>query len=295
MPIVNGKLQMKNIIAAVDSATKGGLPDDWITRVICIVGVVILAVWLVRDRGPLALRGCPVRRNRLPILLPVALIGLWMFMTGITDELKRRLFNHATASLQMLFSYGSMMLVYLFLIGLMLALAHTGFARGIRGLGLRVRTIPRDLGLALVNLLAAYPLVLLAVFAVILAGQHISGPEFEFDKHPALKELTDHPTPAQTILLALFTVGFAPVFEELLFRGMLQTTLRGYLSRPWPAIVITAIPFALAHPSMMHWPAMLILGCAFGYAYEKSGSLLRAIFFHAMFNGANVLANQMGT
>ncbi len=292
--MANGKLQMENIIAAVDSATKGGLPDDWITRTICIVGVVILAVWLVRDRGPLALRGCPVRRNRLPILLPVALIGLWMFMSALADTLKTLLLKQVSPSLQMSFFYGSMMLIYLFLIGLMLALAHTGFARGLGGLGLRLGTIPRDLGMAIVNLLAAYPLVLLAVLAVILAGQYISGPDFQFDKHPALKELTEHPTPTQTIMLALFTVGFAPVFEELLFRGMLQTTLRGYLSRPWAAIVITAIPFAMAHPSMMHWPAMLILGCAFGYAYEKSGSLLRAIFFHAMFNGANVLANQFG-
>lgn len=291
--MANGKLQMENTIAAVDSATKGGLPDDWITRAICIVGVVILAVWLVRDRGPLALRDCPIRRNRLPLLLPVALIGLWIFMTGLSEGLKTLVLSHAPENLQLLFSYGSMMLIYLFLIGLMLALAHTGMARGIGGLGLRLGTIPRDLGMALVNLLASYPLVLLAVAAVVFVGQHLAGPDFQFDKNPALKDFTESPSVALTITLAVFTIGLVPVFEELMFRGMLQTTLRGYLARPWAAIVITAFLFALLHPTT-HWPALFILGCSFGYSYEKSGSLLRSIFFHAMFNGANLLASRVG-
>ena len=282
-----------SILAQADEETKAGSPIEGITTAVCVVGVVILAVWLVRDRGPLALRGCPVRRNRLPFLLPVALIGLWIFLTGLSEGLKTLVLSHAPENLQMLYSYGSMMLIYLFLICLMLALAQTGFARGIRGLGLRLGTIPRDLGMALINLLASYPLVLLAVAAVVYAGQHLAGPDFQFEKNPALKDFSESPSLALTITLAVFTVGFVPVFEELMFRGMLQTTLRGYLGRPWAAIVITAVPFALLHPGM-HWPAMLILGCAFGYAYEKSGSLQRAIFFHAMFNGFNLLASRFG-
>jgi membrane protease YdiL (CAAX protease family) len=282
------------VLAEAESAAKTGPAMDWITTAVCIIGTVILAVWLVRDRGPLALRGCPVRRTRLPFLLPVALIGLWMFLSGLVQTLYELLMAHASRLFQTLFLYGLLTLVYLFMIGLMLALAEQGFARGIRGLGLRVRTIPRDLGLASVNLLAAYPLVLLAVWAVMFVGQRLAGPDFRFDQHPALKDFSDSASPVQTIVLVIFTVGLVPVFEEMMFRGMLQTTLRGYLARPWAAIVLTAIPFALAHPSKMHWPAMLILGCAFGYAYEKSGSLLRAIFFHAAFNGVNVLASRFG-
>jgi membrane protease YdiL (CAAX protease family) len=281
------------VLAQADSETKAGSPIEGITTAVCVIGTVILAVWLVRDRGPLALRGCPNRRNRLPFLLPVALIGLWIFLTGLSEGLKTLVLSHAPENLQTLYSYGSMMLIYLFLIGLMLALAHTGFARGIRGLGLRVRTIPRDLGMALVNLLACYPLVLLAVAAVVFVGQQLAGPDFQFEKNPALKDFTESPSLALTIMLAVFTIGLVPVFEELMFRGMLQTTLRGYLARPWLAILITAVLFALLHPTT-HWPALFILGCAFGYTYEKSGSLLRAIFFHAMFNGFNLLASRFG-
>lgn len=281
------------LLAEADAETKAGSPIEGVTTAVCVIGTVILAVWLVRDRGPLALRDCPVRRNRLPLLLPVALIGLWIFLSGLTEGLKMLVLSHAPMNLQMLFSYGSMMLIYLFLIGLMLALAHTGIARGIRGLGLRIRTIPRDLGMALVNLLAAYPLVLLAVAAVVFVGQRLAGPDFQFETNPALKDFTESPSVALTITLAVFTIGLVPVFEEMMFRGMLQTTLRGYLTRPWAAILITAILFALLHPTT-HWPALFILGCAFGYAYEKSGSLLRSIFFHALFNGANVLASQIG-
>jgi membrane protease YdiL (CAAX protease family) len=36
---------------------------------------------------------------------------------------------------------------------------------------------------------------------------------------------------------------------------------------------------------------LFVLGVTMGYAYEKSGSLLRSIFIHAMFNGISIVAN----
>jgi membrane protease YdiL (CAAX protease family) len=37
-----------------------------------------------------------------------------------------------------------------------------------------------------------------------------------------------------------------------------------------------------------HGPSLFVLALGLGYTYEKSGSLLRPIFMHALFNGINV-------
>jgi membrane protease YdiL (CAAX protease family) len=44
------------------------------------------------------------------------------------------------------------------------------------------------------------------------------------------------------------------------------------------------------HEEMSHRPALFVLGVCMGYAYERSGSLWRPIFIHAIFNATNVLA-----
>jgi len=91
------------------------------------------------------------------------------------------------------------------------------------------------------------------------------------------------------VLLVVVAVVVAPVVEEVLFRGLFQTTIRSYVQRPWPAIVLTAMLFAAIHEDQSHWPSLFVLALGLGYAYEKSGSLLRPIFMHAMFNGIAVV------
>jgi membrane protease YdiL (CAAX protease family) len=57
----------------------------------------------------------------------------------------------------------------------------------------------------------------------------------------------------------------------------------------WVAIVFSSALFAMVHAEPAHWPALFLLGICLGYAYEKSGSLLRPIFIHAIFNGVTIL------
>src|SRR6476646_5704173 len=68
------------------------------------------------------------------------------------------------------------------------------------------------------------------------------------------------PTPVESLisgrgslfLVALFAVVLGPVFEELLFRGFLLPLLQRVLGA-WPAILLTAIGFALLHGSQYQW------------------------------------------
>ena len=89
------------------------------------------------------------------------------------------------------------------------------------------------------------------------------------------------------VLLAFLAVW--PAGGKMIFRGLFQTMIRSYLGRPWPAIMLTSALFAAVHGNATHWPALFVLSVGLGYAYEKSGSLFRPIFMHALFNGISIL------
>jgi membrane protease YdiL (CAAX protease family) len=105
------------------------------------------------------------------------------------------------------------------------------------------------------------------------------------------------------VMVIVTAVVVVPVFEEMLFRGLFQTTIRSYLtgsvllerfqkngSMPWLAIALSSLFFAAVHANAGHWPALFVLAVCMGYAYEKSGSLLRPIFIHSCFNAVNITA-----
>jgi len=85
-------------------------------------------------------------------------------------------------------------------------------------------------------------------------------------------------------------VMVAPVLEEMLFRGLFQTMLRSFLPGPWLCIAASSALFAIVHGNPSHWPALFVLAMCMGYSYEKSGSLLRPIFIHSLFNAATIAA-----
>lgn len=107
-----------------------------------------------------------------------------------------------------------------------------------------------------------------------------------------LKMTFQHPL---YFLLALCSVVFfAPTVEELLFRGFLQSFIRGHLGSK-QAIVITSLLFAFFHYSHEQGLANItIIGSLFtlslfiGLVYEKRRSLAAPITFHAIFNAVSV-------
>ena len=82
----------------------------------------------------------------------------------------------------------------------------------------------------------------------------------------------------------------APLFEEFLFRGHLQTLLSRVTRMPWVSVIVTSILFALVH----HWSIWLpifVLSIGFGYVYERTGNLWVTVLMHAMFNGFSIVVN----
>lgn len=138
---------------------------------------------------------------------------------------------------------------------------------------------------AAVALATAAPLA----FAVawLLRGVHEPGP---------LQGLTLSPA-----TLWLYFAVFAPLQEEWIFRGLLQTAAthvlgRGPASRPRAGVggmAIAALLFAAVHLAVGPWTATaaLLLALIAGEARRRSNSLLPAVLVHSLFNvGALVLA-----
>jgi hypothetical protein len=79
-------------------------------------------------------------------------------------------------------------------------------------------------------------------------------------------------------------VIFAPVFEELAFRGLLFAILRRKF-RFLPAALMSASIFAIAHGyGLVGFISVLWSGLLWAWMYEKTGSLLPGILAHAINN-----------
>jgi membrane protease YdiL (CAAX protease family) len=169
-------------------------------------------------------------------------------------------------------------------------IARIAFVRGLKGLGLNPKTIPRDFVAAFLNLLAVMPVVLGAIILTTIIGKLILGDKFKMPQHEELKEIIAYSQWQVRALIVFTAVVVVPFVEELIFRGMLQTLFRSYIIRPWPAIFLASFVFVVFHANAPHWPALFVLSLCLGYTYEKSGSLFRSIFVHALFNAMSVLA-----
>jgi membrane protease YdiL (CAAX protease family) len=81
----------------------------------------------------------------------------------------------------------------------------------------------------------------------------------------------------------LDSVVWAPLIEELAFRGVLYATLRMSVGR-WPAVGLSAGIFALVHGyGAVGFASVFWSGTLWALAYERTRSLLPAILGH-MFN-----------
>jgi membrane protease YdiL (CAAX protease family) len=258
------------------------------TAMICAMGLSLLISWQGAYGGFAALQRAPVRRNRMVGLEPVILLSVWLLsMMGIGLAI-----NHgfaASGGSREGLMYPAIFLLDVLLIAAMLLIARRTFARRLKGFGLSMRTLGKDAGWAAVYLAAVYPLVIGSIWGVLTVGRFIKD-DFAIEVHESLTFLSGNTNLFLQILAVAAVVVVVPVFEEMLFRGFLQTAIRSVTQSPWTAIVLTSALFSILHPPT-HIPALFCLSCGLGYAYERSGSLFRSIFMHILFNGLSVAAS----
>ncbi len=82
----------------------------------------------------------------------------------------------------------------------------------------------------------------------------------------------------------LRVVILAPIVEELIFRGVIFSGFQRIYSAIW-AIFFSALLFALFHLNPWQLGPTFLLGLLLGFVRLRTGSLLAAIFTHALHNG----------
>ena len=86
--------------------------------------------------------------------------------------------------------------------------------------------------------------------------------------------------------VCLSAVVVAPIFEELIYRVVLQTWLE-HIVPPRQALIIVAAIFATIHrlpDAIPLFPLALVLG----YLYQRQRSFLTIVTVHALFNAVNI-------
>ena len=84
-------------------------------------------------------------------------------------------------------------------------------------------------------------------------------------------------------LLVIAAVILAPIVEELIFRGCLYRFLKSKTT-VLPAQIASGILFSMIHWNLLSFLPLVLVGIFLARIYEKTGSILVAIWFHAFFN-----------
>ena len=85
------------------------------------------------------------------------------------------------------------------------------------------------------------------------------------------------------IIYAVYTLVFAPIAEEIAFRGAALSRLKNSFGS-YSAALISAALFAAYHMSLAQFPYTFVLGFCLAIFAQRSGSLIACIGLHALNN-----------
>ena len=134
---------------------------------------------------------------------------------------------------------------------------------GLGQVGVTTRQPGRDLQAAGLALLAVLPIVMGLGVVIDRLSQLVDIPSPEYG-HDLLRVLAQSRSTWIVVGLITSAVVIAPLLEELIFRGLLQTALLGIWGRSnrWSVVILSAAVFALIHANLP-WqvlPSLFVLG-----------------------------------
>lgn len=140
-----------------------------------------------------------------------------------------------------------------------------------------------------------WPLLLICFFATLFFIM----PERELISVLSLDEICDDFDFMSVPLAGILAAGImAPLAEEVLFRGVILRSLlreRWTESRPWLAVMISALLFSLFHMNPDQMLGAFAMGVFTGWLCHRTGSLLPGIVVHMTNNMIACLANFIPT
>jgi len=90
----------------------------------------------------------------------------------------------------------------------------------------------------------------------------------------------------QLIAHGIVAILFAPIVEELFFRGVLYPAVKRHAD-PHTALWGVSLLFAMTHMNLTAFLALAVLGTILTFLYEETRNLIAPIVAHSVFNAAN--------
>lgn len=220
-----------------------------------VVAIVLLVLGRRGVMGAAAFERAPLREGTLAlydlaVVVGLLMVGQYVAITvatalGLLPEEPRGRMLYAMAA-----GYAGSLpaLVYLFY------RAATAVRGGVLAFGLGAG---RDaVKVTLLGVLAIFPLTLGTAALTVQVSLWVGEPAPAI-AHETLRVLREDPTGPTAIGLMLMAVVVAPVLEEVLFRGFLQTSLlhAGVVRSRWVAIIGASVLFVLIHVPALMVPA----------------------------------------
>lgn len=258
------------------------------------VYVTPLLIWQWR-RGvftPHAFDAAPPRSGTLvPADLLVG-VGLWFVGSGVGAYLASTVVGMGDAPGAMLVRGLAAQAGMLPAVVYTIVRARLGVEGGVRAWGFASPVAPA-LGQTLAVTLFLVPATLLTLsLAAYISKQfgHVPDPI----GHQLLRAMHESPDPGIILAFAVSAVVLAPIIEEIIFRGLLQTGLRHCtgVNHRWLVIAIASVLFTAIHLGVepIAIPGLFVLSLGLGYVYERTGSIWTSMLVHAAFNALNIAA-----
>lgn len=171
-------------------------------------------------------------------------------------------------------------------IGVLVILAGKLLSRA----GVRGRAV--DLVFGAGAYLLSFPIITATLLIASLAATLLRGVTLSPISHDTLGLLfSADRTIAWWVMVGAVVIA-APIVEEFIYRGCLQSAILGATKSHAIAIMLTAAVFAAAHIGSVRAEALaglFVLGLAFGLVFERTGRVGSVVVMHAIFNAANLI------
>ena len=146
------------------------------------------------------------------------------------------------------------------------------------------------------GLVLFWPMTLAAAGIAGMAWQGLTGEAPSTLAHELLRQLAGEPSTAIRLAIAASVIVFPAVIEEILYRGLLQESIRRArlfsCGAPWQSVVLASLVFTAMHVGAVDphgLVGLFVLSLGFGWAYARTGRLTASITMHMAFNAGNIV------
>ena len=205
-----------------------------------------------------------------------------LFSINLVELFSKNISNELSQSLKILFGYIFMAIPPLLIVFYQIKSLNKDFTFKKDYLQFNLLPIKNSIIYGIKGWLTIVPFVLLIslIMNTLIDNQNGS--------NPLLEIVLNNKNFLSFVLLFVTTTLLAPLFEEIIFRGVLLPTLSkdfGKIS----GIIVSAFIFALAHLSLGEMPPLFVLGIGLGITRIASGSLFSSVVMHSLWNGLTFL------